>query len=255
MRTEPSLRSDHRLEPTIPPALGPRPSRPMVALAAVTTLFVVAAGIALWTSTELAQRNDEITAIREERDAAVAEVTSATERLAAITARVARLEGRLETVEGDERALAAKLADARATLQRMLGPALPDGEAFGYLVAVGARQDPPRLVFDMAQWFTDQAAVDAAIADGVLPEGSTMIENGYYIRNDDPRWRVVEVAPTTTVSLVVWPFGQIESPLTVTFVRFEDLFRRNPEVAIRAFPYRLTVEGGTVTGIEQQFIP
>ena len=50
------------------------------------------------------------------------------------------------------------LAAAQAELVSMLGPALPDGKHFGALIAVGADQQPPRLVIDIEQWFTDQAA-------------------------------------------------------------------------------------------------
>ena len=46
----------------------------------------------------------------------------------------------------------------RAELLAMLGPALDDGRYFGALIAVGAAQEPPRLVIDIEQWFTDQAA-------------------------------------------------------------------------------------------------
>ncbi len=77
----------------------------------------------------------------------------------------------------------------------MLGPALPDGKHFGALIAVGANQEPPRLVIDIEQWFTDQAAFDAAEEDGVF------LDHPDYIRNMNPRWRTIEIDPAATVSL------------------------------------------------------
>ena len=67
----------------------------------------------------------------------------------------------------------------------MIGPALPDGKHFGALIAVGADQEPPRLVIDIEQWFTDQAAFDAAEEDGVF------LDHPDYIRNENPRWRTI----------------------------------------------------------------
>jgi hypothetical protein len=66
---------------------------------------------------------------------------------------------------------------------------------------------------------------------------------------------MVEVAPATLVELVVYPFGDIEHPRAVSMDRFEELFGQDPHAAIRAFPYWLTVDDGTITDVTQQFIP
>jgi hypothetical protein len=255
MRTEPAIRRNDHLEVPEAPAGAPRTRTLVVALIIVSALFVTAAGVAVWRSTEVGNRDDEIATLRAERDVALTEASATAERADALAGRVDRLEARLTATVGSQEALAAKLVNTRATLERMLGPALADGRHFAYVVAVGAAQEPPRLVLDVAQWFTDRAAADAAIEDGVLPPGSTSIENGYYIRNDDPRWRVVEVAPGTAVDLVVYPFGDIENPRAVTLARFQELFRLDQQEAIRGFPYWVTVEDGTIVGVEQQFIP
>ena len=257
MRTEPAIRRNDRLEAPEAPTGAPTPRTRtlVVALIVVSALFVAAAGVAVWRSTEIGNRDDEITTLEADRDLALTEASAAADRADALASRVDRLEARLTATVGDEEALAAKLANTRATLDRMLGPALADGRHFAFVVAVGAAQEPPRLVIDVAQWFTDRAAADAAIEDGVLPPGSTSIENGFYIRNEDPRWRVVQVAPGTTVDLVVYPFGDLENPRAVSLMRFQELFRLDQHSAIRGFPYWVTVEGGTIVAIEQQFIP
>jgi len=252
MRTEPEIRPQTRRRPPIDLPDGERPiaRRSAVALFVLAGLLAVATGAAVWQAAELADRNHDIATVTSERDAAIANATASAERVSALGARVDRLEARLEATAGDERELASRLDGALAELERLAGPALADGRHFGYLAAVGAAQQPPRLVLDVAQWFTDQEAIDAAIEDGVTPW-----ENGYYIRNEDPRWRIVEVDPASTVSLVVYPYGDIEQPRTVSLARFGELFGADEHGAFQGLPYWITVRGDTVTAIEQQFIP
>ena len=97
----------------------------------------------------------------------------------------------------------------------MVGPALDDGRYFGALIAVGATQRPPRLVIDLQQWFTGEDAIAAAVKDGAIEPGE-IIPNDYYIRNENPRWRTIEIDPAATVSLTVYPYGQIDDPQIVT---------------------------------------
>ncbi len=66
---------------------------------------------------------------------------------------------------------------------------------------------------------------------------------------------LVELVPGAVVELVVYPFGDIEHPRAASMDRFEELFRLDPHAAIRGFPYWVTVDGGTVTAVTQQFIP
>jgi hypothetical protein len=220
----------------------------MVALS--VALLAIVTGAAVWQAAELADRNRDIATVTSERDAAIADAAASAERVSALGARIDRLEARLAATADDEQLLAARLDEALAELERLGGPALTDGRHFGFLAAVGAAQRPPRLVIDVARWFTDQDAVDAAIEDSVTPW-----ENGYYIRNEDPRWRIVEVDPTAPVSLVVYPYGDIEHPRTVSLARFGELFRADEHSAFRGFPFWITVRDATVTAIEQQFIP
>jgi hypothetical protein len=248
MRTEPEIRRPPAID--LPDGGRPNTRRTSITLIAVVGAVAVAIGAGVWQTTELAERNRHIATDPTERDAAIADATASAERVSTLEARVDRLEARLEVTAGDERQLAARLDRALAELEALAGPALPDGRHFGHLAAVGATQQPPRLVIDIARWFTDQAAIDAAIEDGVTPW-----ENGYYIRNEDPRWRIVEVDPAATVSLVVYPYGDIQDPRTVGLARFAELFEANEHAAFRGFPYWITVRDGTVTAIEQQFIP
>ena len=119
---------------------------------------------------------------------------------------------------------------------------------------VGVDQDPPRLVIDLEQFFTGPEADAAASEDGVLPPGEQHVPNDFYIRNENPQWRVVPIDPATEVSLVTYPFGQIDAPLVVTLGRFGKLFDSDKNF-IAGFPYWITVSDGVVVAIEEQYIP
>jgi hypothetical protein len=148
--------------------------------------------------------------------------------------------------------LQAAVDRVRARLASIVGPPLEDGRHFGYLVAVGVLQEPPRLVFDLAEWFTDQGAVEAALEDGVPPEEAGI--NGYYIRNENPRWRILETDANTTVTLSTYPYADPANPTDVGLEAFGELFG-SAETYLPLSPYWLTVDDGVVVAIEEQFVP
>ncbi len=133
----------------------------------------------------------------------------------------------------------------------MIGPALPDGKHFGALIAVGADQQPPRLLIDIEQWFTDQAAREAALEDGLPPWDAGT--GGFYIRNANPRWRMIEIDPAAKVSVST----SLQYPTERTVVslsRFAELFR-SFEGSAESSPYWITTKDGKVIAIEEQYIP
>ncbi|HEX6580786.1 MAG TPA: hypothetical protein VF195_07935 [Actinomycetota bacterium] len=167
--------------------------------------------------------------------------------IATLNDRLNDLRSGLTEARGAVAALEGSLSAAEAELGAMLGPTLPDGKHFGALIALGAAQQPPRLVIDIQQWFTDEEAIAAAIEDGVIEPGE-IIPNGYYIRNDNPRWRTIEIDPAAKVSLTTYPYGQIDDPQIVSLERFADL-------AIDWSEYWITMAEGKVVAIGQQYIP
>ena len=229
--------------PGTPLPQAPRSRTPWIVVAIVLALALVSAVTmaAIW-------RSDARDAERA-RDASVREV-------ALLTARVDQLEQQLGTevpgLEGRLQAARDALREARAELTAMVGPTLADGRHFVQIVAVGDDQDPPRLIVDEQQWFTDQEAVDAALEDGLPPSAAG--EGGFYIRNENPRWRIVEVDPATPVALTTPPHGQIDRPAIVDLPRFATLFTASDEY-INYSPYWLTIRDGVVVRIEEQFVP
>ena len=215
-----------------------------VAIAVVVAMIVSVAAVFA-----VRQRNDTIAAVTTQRNQATALNASQAAQLARVRARLAAA----------TRAAGVDKAKLQAQLDAMLGPQLSDGRYLGNMVAVGANQDPPRLVIDVEQWFTGDAATQAAREDGQLPPGETTVPDGFYIRNQNPRWRTIEIDPTTTVSLTAWLNGQVSDPQVITLDRFGSLFSTTAEwpksQVLHYDPFWITVRDGKVVAIHQQYLP
>lgn len=220
----------------------PRRRRWLIAALMAAAMATSAVAVFVWQRSEVRDAETVLEQALVDRDAALGDV-------ARLRLQVQRLR---DGLGADISALEQRLARVRAELLAIAGPALPDGRHFTRFTAVGDEQQPPRLIVDLQQWFTDQAAVEAALEDGVHPSEAGI--NGYYIRNENPRWRIVMVDPLTKVALTTYPHGQIDNPGIVTFERFGELFR-SPTEYLDLSPYWITVKDGTVVRIEQQFVP
>jgi len=203
------------------------------------------ASVFAWDRTGSRDQTAALASAIEARNEALATAATLSDRLDALRDRLAKAQARATDLDGE-------VAATRTELLAMLGPALPDGKHFGELYAVGAGQDPPRLVIDIEQWFTDQAAVDAAIEDGITVDPGI---NGYYIRNGNPRWRTVEIDPAARITLTSYPYGDPTDPREYSLDDFGDLFYSFNEMPLHAWPYWVTVKDGKVVAIDQQFIP
>jgi hypothetical protein len=133
-----------------------------------------------------------------------------------------------------------------------LAAALEDGRHFGFIQSVDA--GAPAMVFDLAEFLTGDAANQAAIEDGVIQPGQT-IDNDYYIRNRNPRLRDLVLTPDVQIILVNWPnccettVNGVLSDFAASFTTPDDVYH-GPQS-----PYWLTVDGGLVTKIEEQYLP
>jgi hypothetical protein len=123
-----------------------------------------------------------------------------------------------------------QLGEANQRLNTLVGPPLADGSYVGYLLAVGASQEPARVVFDLSRFTTDQEI------SGIV--------------NTSPRWRILEVAAQAPVTLHTW------RPRTVTvgvrklgFIFSSGLKWNEPMTGV---PYLITVRDNVITAIEEQ---
>ncbi len=120
--------------------------------------------------------------------------------------------------------------------------ALPDGEWFGYVEATGAGE----LEFDLACWFTGDAAVRAAAEDGEESPPA----NDYYVRNVNETLRTVSVA---TGAEVVW-YPEVGDPSSETSVGYPDWVSQREERGIDLGVW-LEVDDGAVIEVREQWVP
>jgi hypothetical protein len=116
-------------------------------------------------------------------------------------------------------------------------PVLTDGRYDAYLRQVNTRGD--YLVVDLVQVFHDQAAVDAAIADG--KPGGTAQYLSTYVRNHNPRLRTLPLAGDLRVDLL----GGCEEPVSHT------LSKLAADARTGGYYFTLTVSGGAVHRIQE----
>ncbi len=119
---------------------------------------------------------------------------------------------------------------------------LPDGEWFGYVLTTAGDE----LDFDLACWFTGDAAARAAAEDGE----ESPPPNDYYIRNINELVRTVPVAADAGVT---WfpDFGDPTSEETATYADWIDLIEDRDFMP----GVWLEVEDGEVVAIQEQWVP
>ena len=119
------------------------------------------------------------------------------------------------------------------------GP-LPDGFWFG-LVASRSNES---LEFDLACWFTDDAATQAAAEDGE----ESPPPNDYYVRNSNPDTREVPLGKAVDVS-----FFSDGDPANGIEIDYDDWAAM---VAARGYELGvwLEIEGGVITDIHEQWV-
>jgi hypothetical protein len=219
---------------------GRRPITLTIALIVVAAL-IGGASVFAWDRTGSRDPSGALADAVAQRDAAQDQVVVMTDRLGDLRGSLTEARDRATVLEG-------RVSATEAELLAMLGPALPDGKHLGELFAVGADQEPPRLVIDIEQWFTDQAAFDAAEEDGAF------LDHPYYIRNADTRWRTIEIDPSTKVSLEPFQMAGYVSPGTISLSRFGELYYSYEGDFLRYAPFWITVDDGKIVAIEGQFI-
>jgi hypothetical protein len=120
------------------------------------------------------------------------------------------------------------------------GP-LPDGEWFGFVTS----RSESSLEFDLACWFSGDAAIQASAEDGE----ESPPPNDYYVRNTNPATREVPVGDVVEVTF--YPDGD---PNNVSEIDYDDWAGM---VATRGFELGvwLDIENGAIAEIHEQWVP
>jgi len=100
------------------------------------------------------------------------------------------------------------------------------------------------IVVDVIQFLTGEAAKQASVADG----NGDDVPNDYYIRNVNPRLRTLALAADANVTVLdaVDPARSVRADVPA----LANLVSHSPVT-----PYWLTVSGGRVVKVEQQYLP
>lgn len=130
---------------------------------------------------------------------------------------------------------------------------------FGFIPQVDA--SARTISFDRALWLTGAKANRAAEADGVVAPGEG-VPNDYYIRNPDKQAQVLAVEPDVTIRgaipvthLRVGNRPECES-CTSFPVRVDDFFASwTGQGQGASGKYWVTISGGQVVAIEEQYTP
>ena len=121
------------------------------------------------------------------------------------------------------------------------GATLPEGEWFGFVQSISASG----IEFDLACWFTGDAATQAAAEDGE----ESPPPNDYYVRNVNPETREVPVAGGAEV--VFYPDGDPNNEETLAYADWAArVDERGYELGVW-----LEVEEGSITEIREQWVP
>jgi hypothetical protein len=116
-------------------------------------------------------------------------------------------------------------------------PVLADGRYDAYLRQVNTRGD--YLVVDLVQVFHDQAAVEAAVADGKPRDTAQYLST--YVRNQNPRLRTLSLAGDLRVDLL----GGCEEPVS------HQLNKLAADARTGGYYFTLSVTGDAVHQIQE----
>jgi hypothetical protein len=124
------------------------------------------------------------------------------------------------------------------------GDELGNGIWFGYI----SEARDTEIDFDLACWFTGDAAAMAAAEDGE----ESPPPNDYYVRNVNPHLRTIPVAASAEVSWLPNP----GDPTTQERLSYADWMTASEgRDAAMAPGVWVTIENGAATVIEEQFVP
>lgn len=129
-------------------------------------------------------------------------------------------------------------------------PALEDGRHPVHLTGLDAGGGT--VTFDLIQFLTGDEATEAYHRE--VPDDPGPPPNDYWIVNDNPRLRELPVAADAAVTVLADGFEPRAITLAELPAHLAGDLSPEPE-RIWHNPFWLTVEGGTVTALEEQYLP
>jgi hypothetical protein len=147
-------------------------------------------------------------------------------------------------LEGSDRTAAAAPSPPSSPTPTTPTPTLSDGRHFGYIKAVDVDASPGSIVFDVAEFLDGEAANAAAAAHG----DEVPVSNDVYVVNDDQSVVTLPLTENADFLLLGPDYACCEGLPSTR----EDLANAHIE---RAWGYWVTLRGGKVAKIEEQWHP
>lgn len=177
-------------------------------------------------------------------------------------------EERIERLESQVASMTASLSSAEASLaarSEELKATEPTAATTGKTPATSdvARQfcfmrggtwegSTPYLSVDYAELLSGDEAAAAATAHG----SESPPPNDYYIVNDNPKLRSIPADPNMTVKAITKSDGMVSGGYSIAFGQwFDVLIGMSGDDFVKDRPYWITVKDGTITAIEEQYLP
>jgi hypothetical protein len=211
-----------------------------------TTVLMVIAAVALASGATYYFQQRRVDVLQAAVDKAAADSDRRDQVTEALLERVNQL-----TAEASASALAAFEASAAATSPPNDPPAASAKpktvKQFAYVANATESSGAIRLSLDYAEFLTGDAAAAAATAAG----DESPPPNDFYIKNDNPKLRVLPVSASAKFTIAL---GGPDETASLSAGQFLDAIINNTDGAADA-PYWFTIKAGVVTGGEEQWTP
>ena len=130
---------------------------------------------------------------------------------------------------------------------------LPNGhiQAMGFIKKVWVESGKRQLQIDYAEMLTGDAAVKAAVADGVIQPGE-VLDNDYYISNQSKALRRFTISDS--VEILITPEATDKPIDWATFLGYWT--GSSPDAAMmQTVPWWIERDGALIVSIHQQYLP
>lgn len=128
----------------------------------------------------------------------------------------------------------------------------------GYIKKVYSRGGKNFLDIDYIQWLTGTVAEKAKREDGLCPsKGECIVENDYYIRNQNPLIRTFEISPNVQITMRTYNMemtGQIQAQ-KISSAEFSQIFSSSAWSHLKDAPYIVEISNNQIIRITEQYIP
>jgi hypothetical protein len=173
---------------------------------------------------------------------------------AALEQRVNELTAQVKSAEASAAAAAAAAAAGVTTPAETGATTVATEKQFTFITKItGSSAKGYQLTADYAQMLTGTAAATAATAHG----DESPPPNDYYIVNDNKKLRLFPLSKTAKIIVLGWSGEDSTAAKTITVGQFMDVMPggASPQDPWRSSPYNITITGGTVTKVEQVYLP